>query len=296
MIRKRIGNDFTLYLNVFRVNDKTAITEGAIPEGAIVEDLTNAKNIKVRLYNSNYCIYYDPIHVITINEIKLDVPSSMQNLGPYYIYLEYDKLNIELPDGLQHYSVDFSAFEIVSKYSMAEQDTEVHLIGSIRAGADGINGKSNYEFAKYYGFEGTELDYIEWTRKPSVDAAATLHELAGAYNVTLATPLEEGSYYTSETAKAAVPSENRSLGRTITYATMAGVWYTEKYIGTDVSNWTIAENWERVPDKAQLAQLGLDIELKEDKASKQIISDVEYDALVASGEVLPDVLYYTYEA
>ena len=34
---------------------------------------------------------------------------------------------------------------------------------------------------------------------------------------------------------------------------------------------------------------------KEDKASKQIISDVEYDALVASGEILPDVLYYTYE-
>lgn len=35
---------------------------------------------------------------------------------------------------------------------------------------------------------------------------------------------------------------------------------------------------------------------KEDKASKQIISDVEYGALVASGEILPDVLYYTYEA
>lgn len=35
---------------------------------------------------------------------------------------------------------------------------------------------------------------------------------------------------------------------------------------------------------------------KEDKTSKQIISDVEYDALVASEEILPDVLYYTYEA
>ena len=35
---------------------------------------------------------------------------------------------------------------------------------------------------------------------------------------------------------------------------------------------------------------------KEDKTSKQIISDIEYDALVASGEILPDVLYYTYEA
>ena len=34
---------------------------------------------------------------------------------------------------------------------------------------------------------------------------------------------------------------------------------------------------------------------KEDKASKQIISDVRYAALVESGEILPDVLYYTYE-
>jgi hypothetical protein len=37
------------------------------------------------------------------------------------------------------------------------------------------------------------------------------------------------------------------------------------------------------------------VTLKEDKASKQIISDVRYDALVESGEILPDVLYYTYE-
>lgn len=36
--------------------------------------------------------------------------------------------------------------------------------------------------------------------------------------------------------------------------------------------------------------------LKEDKASKRIISDVEYEALVDSGEILPDVLYYTYES
>lgn len=48
-----------------------------------------------------------------------------------------------------------------------------------------------------------------------------------------------------------------------------------------------------------LNQLNSDIDelvtLKEDKASKQIISDVRYAALVESGEILPDVLYYTYE-
>ena len=52
--------------------------------------------------------------------------------------------------------------------------------------------------------------------------------------------------------------------------------------------------------EADLVQLNSDIEnllaLKEDKASKQIISDVEYEELVDSGEILPDVLYYTYES
>ena len=37
------------------------------------------------------------------------------------------------------------------------------------------------------------------------------------------------------------------------------------------------------------------LSLKVDKASKQIVSDVRYAALVESGEILPDVLYYTYE-
>ena len=51
--------------------------------------------------------------------------------------------------------------------------------------------------------------------------------------------------------------------------------------------------------ETDLVRLNSDIDelvtLKEDKASKQIISDVRYAALVESGEILPDVLYYTYE-
>lgn len=217
MIKKRIGNDFTLYLNVFRVNDKAGITEGVIPEGAIIEDLTNAKNIRVRLYNSNYGIYSTLTHVITINEIKLDIPSSIQNIGTHYIYLEYDKLNIELPDGLQHYAAEFSAFEIVSHSAMAEQEKDVYLIGSIRAGADGINGKSNYEIAQFNGFDGTEEDYIEWTRQPAVDAAARLIELTCAFNVTVAIPLQVGKYYDLASAVKAVPEENRKVGLKLTY-------------------------------------------------------------------------------
>ena len=43
------------------------------------------------------------------------------------------------------------------------------------------------------------------------------------------------------------------LGRVITYATANNVWYTEKFIGTDVANWTTAANWEYVPRNAEFA-------------------------------------------
>lgn len=58
-------------------------------------------------------------------------------------------------------------------------------------------------------------------------------------------------------------------------------------------------NEKVVQVETDLVQLNSDIDelvtLKEDKASKQIISDVRYAALVESGEILPDVLYYAYE-
>ena len=91
------------------------------------------------------------------------------------------------------------------------------------------------------------------------NAALAANSLAGTYNVTVAMPLGAGLYYNSATARAAVPTANRLLGRVITYATASGVWYTEKFIGTDVANWTTEGNWERVPDNSQLVQLGADL-------------------------------------
>lgn len=65
------------------------------------------------------------------------------------------------------------------------------------------------------------------------------------YNVTNSVPLTTG-YYTSTTARAAVPEGIRKTGLILTYETAAGVWYTERYIGTatDTTSWTTAGNWE----------------------------------------------------
>lgn len=65
------------------------------------------------------------------------------------------------------------------------------------------------------------------------------------YNVTNSVPLTSG-YYTSTTARAAVPEGVRKTGLILTYETAAGVWYTERYIGTatDTTSFTNAANWE----------------------------------------------------
>lgn len=113
-------------------------------------------------------------------------------------------------------------------------------------------------------------------------AASNANTAAGAqntYNVTVAIPLATGSYYTKTTARAAVPAVSRKLGLVITYATADKVWYTEKYIGSTVSGWATEENWEQVPDKAQVAQVW-------DALSKTDIKNAEQDASIKSIEQL----------
>ena len=330
-----IGNDFKLILSVYRLNSKAIISEG-VPEGAEPIDLTDAQNISLVLCNSKgYTRVLEP--TIDINILAVEIPMEQQEIGAFYVVLDFDKVDIEYSGGLRHYRADWNAFEIVAKTACADSIDDVSLVGVIYAGKDGTNGKSNYELAVYYnGFVGTEAEYVEWTRKPSVDAAAlastaaglantattnansaasnandkailannaatnadnkagladqkatlanesaiaantatgnantattnansaalAANSLAGTYNVTVAIPLGAGLYYTSTTARTAVPTANRLLGRVITYATANGVWYSERYIGTDVVNWTVAGNWERVPDNSQIVQLGAEM-------------------------------------
>ena len=73
---------------------------------------------------------------------------------------------------------------------------------------------------------------------------------AAVYNITNAVPLSVGQYYTSTTARAAVPTAMRKLGLILTYETAAGIWYQERFIGTNITNWTTAGNWVQMPDKA----------------------------------------------
>ena len=117
-------------------------------------------------------------------------------------------------------------------------------------------------------------------------------------------------YYSSlSDAINVVPPAYRTSNRIISYLSTessptSAVNY--QYYGIDNTTWTDSTKWKRIPNQDDLVELHSELNNshdqivklqseKEDKASKQIISDVEYDALVASGEILPDVLYYTYE-
>ena len=404
----RQGNDFKLTLQVYRLNDAISVTTDTIPDGAIPEDLTEAQNIKLSLYcSTGACTILKK--TVNVNTIVAEIPTNIQDIGTYFVLLEYDVVDISFADGLKRITVDFDAFKIVCKSAYADTEGDMSLIGVVKVGLD---GKSAYQYAQEHGYTGTEEEFGQLqyeatlaaineaerviaesnreqtfnTKMDDVDSAiglagsatdnanlaaenandkatlannaatnadskaqlsetaasnadiatglanaatanannaasnadskailannaatnadnkagladqkATLannaaiaantatgnantatgnantatvnansaalaaNSLAGTYNVTVAIPLGAGLYYTSTTARAAVPTANRLLGRVITYATASGIWYSEKYIGTDVANWTVEGNWDRVPDNSQLVQLGAEM-------------------------------------
>jgi len=76
--------------------------------------------------------------------------------------------------------------------------------------------------------------------------------LTTLYNITYSNPLPVGQYYSSSTARDAVPSTLRKNGLELLYETAPGVWYKERFVGSDVANWTVASNWEIVPLKSHI--------------------------------------------
>lgn len=77
------------------------------------------------------------------------------------------------------------------------------------------------------------------------DKLIELANNVGLYNVDKHVPLG-GGFYTSATARAAVPSDVRKVGLIITYKTDATTSVTEQFIGSDVSVWTTDTNWKNV--------------------------------------------------
>ena len=69
-----------------------------------------------------------------------------------------------------------------------------------------------------------------------------LKKSESVYNLDYLIPLS-GSYYTSTTARKAVPVDIRKIGLIIIYKTSEKESVTEQFIGSSVANWTDASNW-----------------------------------------------------
>lgn len=95
-----------------------------------------------------------------------------------------------------------------------------------------------------------EQDYYDKTQtdeelKKRDDKLTELSNNVGLYNVDKNVPLGIG-FYTSTTARAAVPTSVRKLGLIITYKTDATTSVTEQFIGSNVSGWATDTNWKNV--------------------------------------------------
>lgn len=86
------------------------------------------------------------------------------------------------------------------------------------------------------------VDLTEYAKKEEL---TELENNVGLYNVDKNVPLGSG-FYTSTTARAAVPSTVRKLGLIITYKTDAKTSVTEQFTGSDISAWSTEANWSKI--------------------------------------------------
>ncbi len=197
--KKCIGNDFSLSLYVYRLNDKAVVTEGEILENGVPEDLTNAKNLVLKLYRlkDGRSTILDP--VITGNELKANINADIQRLDVYGVVLNYDKDNAAFKDGLQHFKTDIKVFEIVQ--TMDEVTScDITVIGLVRAGTDGMSAFDIWK-TEQNNNDLTVTDYLAYLQKPATDAVA-----AGELTLEQYVLAAQSAQLASEQAKSAAQS------------------------------------------------------------------------------------------
>ncbi len=214
--KKCIGNDFKLFLYVYRLNNKVLVSYDEVPEGAVIEDLTNAKNIVLKLYNKKSWVTTELDPIVTVNELKTEIPVSIQQVGTHCVFLDYDKDNSDLKDGLQHYRTNRDVFDIVSTMEEATLG-DVTVIGLVRAGIDGMSAFDVWKL-EMGNNELTISDYLAYLQKPATDAVAA-GELTLTQYIEAAQAAQEGAetamtISASEASKALTSETNAKTSET----------------------------------------------------------------------------------
>ena len=90
------------------------------------------------------------------------------------------------------------------------------------------------------------LEKIQITREFATTLKAISDFVNNYYNVTHLHPLGSG-YYTSTTARAAIPTNVKRRGLVITFETSDGVWSKEQFLGNPATEWATAGKWKTLP-------------------------------------------------
>lgn len=145
MKKIRLGNDFILKLILYKVDNQLVLDNDGNPIGGTPEDLTNAKNVTLKLYNINYRKEYNIVKSINVNIIQSEILSNIQQIGKHYILLEYDQDNLEFESGYQHFKIGLYSFEILSQNSNIETVDQVVLYSCVSSGG----GSGNIDLSEY---------------------------------------------------------------------------------------------------------------------------------------------------
>ena len=210
----RQGNDFKLTLQVYRLNDAISVTTDTVPDGAIPEDLTEAHNIKLSLYcSTGACTILKK--TVNVNTIVAEIPTNIQDIGTYFVLLEYDVVDISFANGLKRITVDFDAFKIVCKSAYADTEGDMSLIGVIKVGLD---GKSAYQYAQEHGYLGTEEEFGQLQYESTLAAINESYRILAENERVIADNLRESNEHSRGIAEdGRVLAEN---GRIIGYDQM----------------------------------------------------------------------------
>lgn len=163
----------------------------------------------------------------------------------------------------QEIIIDFVGATMLSDaITKAEQAT----IAANEAAGDAIEINNSIASAEQLRASSESSRSSAESARASAEAARNV--ASNVYNITLAVPLAAGIYYTSTTARAAVPTAIRKRGLELIYETSEGVWYRERFIGASTTTWTTATDWELVPTKKYVDD-GLNLKLNKSSIKKE---------------------------
>lgn len=141
---------------------------------------------------------------------------------------------------------------LVIKNEVEDGANSSERIGGILEDMLDYDEEKRKELEEKIGSQTVEVDteLNEESQKPIANApvAKKINELSnsvGLYNVDDNVPLGSG-FYTSATARAAVPADVRKIGLIITYKTDEKTSVTQQFTGSDISSWSNEANWSEI--------------------------------------------------